>query len=299
MRLILVGMVITGATLALSATDGMAQCTAKSIPLPSRALLEPLPKISCEFTSSSLGEGGSQNPTSSSGQTTASPNGTLPMRLDYERQCYRHTEMILHEGLRRLQASVRETIKAINKACPSITRSTGAGAKLSIPLPNAALLSPPQEFVCDFKNNASNTSASQSQSDTNAELALGMKLDYERQCYRHAALIVYDTFQNLQSSVRETTKAISSSQALAKQTPQSKPKPSSVTRPSLASIPPPGSKQPSKEQAREPVKQQKSDLPAPSNIEQAPCAIFRDRCLGRDPDPRIRSMMTIESHGGS
>jgi hypothetical protein len=275
----------------------MAQCTATSIPLPSRALLEPLPKISCEFTSSSLAEGEGQNPTSSTGQTTAGPNGTLPMRLDYERQCYRHTQMILHEGLRRLQASVRDTIKAINKACPSKTRSTGAGAKMSIPLPDAALLSSPQEFACDFKNDGANTSASQPQSDTNAELALNMKLDYERQCYRHATLIVYDAFQKLQSSTRETTKAISSSQALAKQTPESKTgaRSSSVTRPSLASNPPPSSKQ----QPKELTKQQKSNLPPPSDIEQAPCAIFRDRCLGRDPDPRMRSMMNIESHGGS
>ena len=37
------------------------------------------------------------------------------MTLDYERQCYQHAETILRDRLQQLQASVGETIKAVNK----------------------------------------------------------------------------------------------------------------------------------------------------------------------------------------
>src|SRR5438477_6208450 len=168
----------------------MAQCSA---PLPTRALLESAAKISCDFTSSSLNDGEDQNPVN--GQSKWRPDSTLPMKLDYERQCYRHTEMILSNSLRRLQAAMGETIKAINK-CPSVTgRSTAAvRAKKGVPLPEAALLSPAFAFDCEFNNDSSERSAvqpqtSRGQSETNAEMAPNMKLDYERQCYRHAALI--------------------------------------------------------------------------------------------------------------
>ena len=48
MRLALAGLAVIGATLVLFNTDGMAQCSLTSIPLPGQALLEPAPKISCE-----------------------------------------------------------------------------------------------------------------------------------------------------------------------------------------------------------------------------------------------------------
>src|SRR5262245_7961039 len=99
MRLIPVGLAAIGAALALTATDGMAQCSATAIPLPGQALLEPAAKISCDFTSSSLKDGEGQSTVD--GQSTRRPISTLTMKLDYERQCYRHTEMILSNGLRR------------------------------------------------------------------------------------------------------------------------------------------------------------------------------------------------------
>ena len=307
MRLSLAGVAIIGATLVLSGTDGMAQCALTSIPLPSQALVEPAPKISCDFASSTLGNGGGSGPSNAiNGQSNASPNGTLSMRLDYERQCYRHTEAIFSTWLKRLQASMGETIKAVNKACPATTvsRSTSSGVKTALPLPEAALLSPLSEFSCEFKNDASNKSAggpqsdaSRGPSDINAEAILAMKLDYERQCYRHATLIAFEALQRLQASVRETIKAVnsSSSRALAKQPTSPKPspvakppsakQPSSAAQPSLAARPAPR------------PKQQTSDAPIPEAAEQAPCAVFRDRCLGRDPDPRMRSMMRIEQGG--
>src|SRR5258708_38351377 len=100
MRLTLAGVAIIGAMLVLSGADGMAQCSLTSIPLPSQVLLEPAPKISCDFASSTLGNGGGQNPLNSiNAQTSPTPNGTLAMRLDYERQCYRHTQVILRNEL--------------------------------------------------------------------------------------------------------------------------------------------------------------------------------------------------------
>ena len=298
MRLTLAGAAITGATLLLFGTDGMAQCSMTSIPLPNQALLGPAPKISCDIASATLGNGGGSGPSNAiNGQSNASPSGTLSMRLDYERQCYRHTEAIFSTWLKRLQASMGETIKAVSKACPSATasRATGSGVKTLIPLPDTALLSPLSEFNCEFKNDGSNKSAggpssyaSRGPSDTNAEAVLAMKLDYERQCYRHATLIAFEALQRLQASVRETIKAVnSSSRALAKQPPL--PKPSPVARP-------PSAKQPTLASRPTPApKQQTPAVPNPGVVEEAPCAVFRDRCLGRDPDPRMRSIMRIES----
>src|SRR5262249_30828948 len=45
--------------------------------------------------------------------TPAEAIAAVRMKLDYERQCYRHHEIILHDGLEQLQAAVGETIKAV------------------------------------------------------------------------------------------------------------------------------------------------------------------------------------------
>jgi hypothetical protein len=57
----------------------------------SHALLAPLPEPDCTF------------------KDTASGNGdAVRMKLDYERQCYRQSEMIARERLRQLQTSVEQ-----------------------------------------------------------------------------------------------------------------------------------------------------------------------------------------------
>ena len=43
------------------------------------------------------------------------PNADERQKLDYERQCYRHAEIIARDRLRLLQASVRRTARAINR----------------------------------------------------------------------------------------------------------------------------------------------------------------------------------------
>jgi hypothetical protein len=66
-----------------------------SIPVPSRTQLSPQPEPDCDFKAT--------------GGTTDDRQ-----RLDYERQCYRHAEIIARARLQRLQASVDRTVKAVN-----------------------------------------------------------------------------------------------------------------------------------------------------------------------------------------
>jgi len=273
MGLVLVRLAIIGSAFSLAATDTLAQCSAKAIPLPGQALLEPTAKINCGFTSSSLNDG--------QGQSDARPNSTLSMQLDYERQCYRHTEMILNNGLRRLQAAVGETINAINKCRSIASRSTPVSAYTGVSRPEAALLTSPSEFNCEFKND----SPTQPNSDParGQEVALNMKFDYERQCYRQAALIAHDRLQRLQTSARETVRAVNTSRAGSKSSPSVRP--SSASKPSFASA-----------QSSEP-KPKMRNVPNSADTEQAPCATYSDRCIGRDPDAHIRSMMQIEAYG--
>jgi hypothetical protein len=44
--------------------------------------------------------------------------------------------------------------------------------------------------------------------DRNAELAVRIKLEYERECYRQAEIRVRDRLRQLQGSVSETIKSI-------------------------------------------------------------------------------------------
>jgi hypothetical protein len=144
-------------------TESIKSSGAKSrtpIPLPAMPLLDPQPEPSCEVK-------------------TSGSNADERQRLDYERQCYRHAEMIVRSRLQLLQGSIDKTISA-SKGSP-------------IPLPAASLLSPQPEPVCE----TTDTYASERQ-----------KLDYERQCYRHAEMIVRDRLQLLQRSVDTTIGAV-------------------------------------------------------------------------------------------
>jgi len=205
--------------------------------------------------------------------------------------------MILTDGLRRLQASIGETIRAINKGSPT-NANADCKSKTSIPLPALTLLLSPSEFNCEFKNDSPNEPGGQRESDAsggrpeaNAELVTITKLDYERQCFRHAALIAYDALDRLQASVQGTIKAVNGSRApVAKQTLGPKlsrnVRPSSAARPSLASS------------AATTQQQPRPDVPKLGSMELAPCVFYVDsRCMSRDPDPHIRSMMHIEAGG--
>ena len=103
-------------------------------------------------------------------------------KLDYEQQCYRHAEIIARDRLQLLQDSIDKTISAIKET--------------PIALPPAPLLSPQPEPSCEFETAGS------------SNIDERQKLDYERQCYRHAEMIVRDRLQLLQRSVDATISAI-------------------------------------------------------------------------------------------
>jgi hypothetical protein len=158
--------------------------TRPSIPPLDRALLMPPPDFNCEFKAA---------------DTDPGADVAVQMKLDYERQCYRHAAMIADDRLRSLQASVGERIRVVDR----------------VPLPDRALLAPPAEFDCEFKTvapddprGAPQPNAAGAQAGSGADGALRTKLDYERQCYQHAEMIARDRLRRLQAAVGETIKAV-------------------------------------------------------------------------------------------
>jgi BA14K-like protein len=131
MHPILFGATIIAAASVLVGTDAMAQSThldAKTahsarpgartlIPLPDPALLAPPAEFNCEFKTASPDEARGQS-SPGPAPALADRDAALRAKLDYERQCYRHAEMILRDRLLGLQAAVGETIKAINRGDP-------------------------------------------------------------------------------------------------------------------------------------------------------------------------------------
>jgi hypothetical protein len=112
----LFGAAIIAAASMLAGTAAMGQSSPSpeanaSIPLPNPTLLAPPPNFDCSFQAAKV-DGG--EPPRAQGDSDAA----LRRQLDYERQCYRHAEMILRDRLLRLQAAVGETIKAVNRGDP-------------------------------------------------------------------------------------------------------------------------------------------------------------------------------------
>jgi uncharacterized protein DUF3551 len=168
-----------------------------SIRLPDRALLAPPPEFNCEFNTANLDAGAPQQPTLASTQAGQATD-VARIKADYERQCYRHAEIISRDRLRRLQASVGETVKAVQRSEQSSSK---------IPLPAPTLLAAPTEFNCEFKTSADDARAPPTPGP-GADAAVRTKLDYELQCYRHAAIIWRDRIRQLQTSVGATIKAV-------------------------------------------------------------------------------------------
>jgi hypothetical protein len=183
---------------AAGAGTSAARGTRIPVPLPDRALLAPPPQFDCVFKAPKPDDaGGEPPPNPPRAQGDPGVDAGLRRQLDYERQCYRHAEMILRDRLRLLQGPAGDTVKAAAKCSPASTvGSARTGAKPAIPLPDRTLLAPPPEFSCEFK----------------AEVgADAKKLEYERQCYRHAEMILRDRLLQLQASLGETVTAVSRS----------------------------------------------------------------------------------------
>lgn len=80
--------------------------------MPEPALLKSQPEPQCAYSATHPDEGEPQPVVAA---TAPDPDGVVRTRLDYERQCFRHAEMIARERLQKLQASVQETLKSLNR----------------------------------------------------------------------------------------------------------------------------------------------------------------------------------------
>jgi hypothetical protein len=244
------------------------------------------------------------------------------MKLDYERQCYRHSLMILRSTMQQLQASLGSMFKALNKACPptaSAGRAAGPGSTPAIPRLNTALIAPSAEINCEFKNEKPSESVGQGQpgparSPADAAAEANLRLDYERQCYRHAEMILRDELALLQGSVREIVKAVNGGLPAANQ-PATSPQainlpgnPSATRKGPAAKQSPanrqlltapksaPDSAKPSPAARQAPRRQPAAvDAQRQSAQEFSPCVYDGETCLGRDPDARIRAMIYFNS----
>jgi hypothetical protein len=279
MRLNLFVSAFIGAASVLAATEAMAQCTTKSIPLPAAALLTPPPASSCAFQIASL--------------------NAAPSQLDYERQCHQDAGVILRDRLLKLQASVGETVKAINRACPAAVSTAQPGSRPSIPLPRRTLLTPPPDVDCTFKDSSDAADSAPRPTPAEAIAAVRMKLDYERQCYRHNEIILLNGLEQLQAAVGETIKAVTgndrSAASAAKGTPAAKQQPAPKLQPAAKQQSAAATQQPLAMQ--QPAAREEQTNDRPSRTQEAPCAALgsQGRCVGRDPDPRVRSMMSHDT----
>ena len=95
----------------------------------------------------------------------------------------------------------------------SVSRPNRQAAKKTIPLPSQALLASPGKPDCE---GAGQQLASADPSavvvppkpESNPELALRIKLEYERECYRQAETRVREQLRKLQASASDTIKAV-------------------------------------------------------------------------------------------
>lgn len=78
--------------------EGQRPVNARAIPVPSTGLLEPQPEPACEFPA----------------EVDPKSDGSDRAKLDYERLCYKHAEIVVRSRLQLLQEAVADTIKALN-----------------------------------------------------------------------------------------------------------------------------------------------------------------------------------------
>jgi hypothetical protein len=95
-----------------------------------------------------------------------------------------------------------------------VAGSKRQAAKKAVPLPSQALLAPQATPDCEGKGQGQQLASSDASAvvaprpETNADLALRIKLEYERECYRQAEVRVREQLRKLQASASETIKAV-------------------------------------------------------------------------------------------
>lgn len=112
--------------IAALATCGLAGCGAelvdsdhaRRITKERVALLKRQPAPSCEYRTASVETSGKQQPDGQPAVSDAgaNPDAAVRAKLDYERQCYRHAEMIARTRLTSLQAAVSDAARAAYRA---------------------------------------------------------------------------------------------------------------------------------------------------------------------------------------
>jgi hypothetical protein len=90
---------------------------------------------------------------------------------------------------------------------PTASKDTARGSRARLPLPDRALLTAQPEPDCEVKATAPDAAKGAEQSDPKASLALRIKLEYERECYRKAEMRVRDRLKRLQASMAEIIRA--------------------------------------------------------------------------------------------
>ena len=76
------------------------------------ALLKRQPPPNCEYRTARLDESAKRQTDGSPPSSDLSSDAAMRMKLDYERQCYRHAEMIARARLTSLQGAVQDKVKA-------------------------------------------------------------------------------------------------------------------------------------------------------------------------------------------
>jgi hypothetical protein len=82
------------------------------LPLPKTALLTRQPAPNCEYRTASL-DTSSKRADAQPAASDGDPD--VRTKLDYERQCYRHAELIARTRLKDLQDAVKDTVKAVKR----------------------------------------------------------------------------------------------------------------------------------------------------------------------------------------
>ena len=94
-----------------------------------------------------------------------------------------------------------------------VAGSKRQASKKAVPLPSQALLAPQGTPDCEGKgqqlaSSDASAAAVAARPESNADLALRIKLEYERECYRQAEARVREQLRKLQASASETIKAV-------------------------------------------------------------------------------------------
>jgi hypothetical protein len=215
MRPMLLAAVIAGATSVLANTDALADhlpwCSLNMGPTPYCYYVSQEQCIAgvSILGVSSLGGSCIRNPRAAAGPAPTDRGRTKPSYNERSPKQGLTKQSLTKQGLTKQGSTTQRSTKANSNAPSSLKTGvpTRAVSKTLLPLPDHTLLTPPPEFDCEPKATDLDGARGQpqpsptSQTGPSTDVALRMKLDYERQCYRHVAIILREQLLKLQASV--------------------------------------------------------------------------------------------------